>query len=370
MNWCNDSDSSHLKAKKLSTSCWSEKLCKNCEKSLSPKEGSSSSSSLYYCSREILTAKRESLCEELNNLTNDTDSEPRIKTSSFAEIFNKNDSDSCQNFDKEIPQVKVSHIDLAFSEPLDAQSSKVNHDKEPNCSYSNYLSPCNSQFRRDRYGSGDSGYLGGAPNSTINVSQNTSEEETSSFCTLPSKSDSKTDYKIDIQPMFSSSFHQCQFNIGREKYSLASPIKQKSLSATSCFSLPKSKNKQNTDDVLPSHYQCNLNQTGYGNKFSNTNTLNKPRLRHYPSRQSSSVYHSDSDLTTSKFNEVFEPVKCMVETTQTSVYPLVSKDISLSNDVDYERNAWGSETRRRNFLSSSYSRLESNETETSLLNSG
>ena len=303
---------------------------------------------------------------------------------SLVNIFNTAISHTNEKATKEVPKVKVSHIELSFSGNSSKTNSDVNNLNQSPYNRSRYLSPYTAHFGRDRYGSGDSGYLGGAPTSASNVSRSTSEEESYSLCNIPTKSDSHTDHETNVQSgSFSAALDSYDglniqqnqtFDLIKDKHSFA---KQKSLSISNFRNSMEVSEKKINAKFLPVFYQCDLKCNSDKKLLNKSQAMKKERELmsncNQLHRQFSTTYHSDTELAYNRSDGVFQTLKDVVKPKQTSVYPMIKTE--GQNDTEtFTKNDTNivellASTRSRG-PSSSLSRQCSNDTDISILNSG
>ena len=286
-----------------------------------------------------------------------------------------------------MPEVKVSHIKIPLSESFgNIENDKSNNLFESTCSTMNYLVPGTSDFRRDSYGSGDSGYLGGAQNSSSNLATSVPDDEIdSSFPETPQRiSNSKSEYKIrskEIPLVFNFDRHSSPkrfpkngFNSSRNKEALLIIDKQWTPSLLQKYSSASQLPEKNFDSLSLFHRNdsCNF-ENNFLHPLINIKNSWKQYWKNNLKRNSSVNYYSDSEIMTSRSDSMLncnshkhtktrKSYDCPFENERQNSIPKSTTSIEKIGKTT-------SSVVRRN-LSTSFSQQDSEETEVSILNLG
>ena len=305
-------------------------------------------------------------------------------TSSFRSNYPDASAPEASLFSKPcIPEVTVSHIKVTISEQSfeDNRTTANNHDySDSACTTSNFLSPADCHLRRARFGSGDSGYLGGAQSSSGNVSNHIDDVSSDS----EKSSESKRNFEIKTRPVslpskfdtleMSQTFCNRSFKGSYSDLSSRYDMKKTSSTIPRSLAVISAKSK--------SHASCNsvirrdkfkrksfVNLQGVG---KNRMLLRKNELR----REASISCQSDTDVVYSRSDELLTRDNDVVERICESKFlPLAieqekhtSKAKSSSLRSLYKRVS--SKQKRRKEFSKSLSQQDSTETSVSIINSG
>ena len=395
------------------TSKWTDKLCMNCKQhmcnlcedcrvllfqccvcwanycsacpcpeeanhdSLSQNEDGPSSSSnptTSYCFTSYPSqANQEEKCHHHQN----EEVEPRY-TTSFIPSTSTTDS-SYQN-SACIPEVTVSHIKVSVPE----QSYGSNNTNANNGEYatSNFLSPADCYLRRDRFGSGDSGYLGGAQSSTGNVSNENDDE--SSFCPKSTESDMNFDMKtrpVSLPPKFdhlvlsqtfSDSSYKISDNDSYSSYAMERPTPENSGHSTVIETTEISNLSPNKLSVFSQNNFKRHSFTSLQKVENNWKHWRKKHLR----REASMSCHSDTEIGYNRTDEVVTHDKDLVVKTHESKFlPMANeqqKNVFKSETLSLRKlyQTVASKQRKKREFSTSLSHQERDETSVAILNSG